>query len=145
MKQSGLAVGIGFALLMLLPAGAQAANGIGFAQAEEGTWYCRGDDPVATLNCARKKCLADSGGQECYRTQWCFSARWTGLMTVFLPDFHSTEILCGAPSKRALTAGLKAFCADNKNATDCSVFLIIDPAGKKYDISDVNFRGPKAK
>ncbi|MDH3740353.1 MAG: hypothetical protein OER56_02040 [Hyphomicrobiales bacterium] len=130
--------------MMLWPAGAQAVDGIGFAQAEEGTWYCRGDNPVATLNCAREKCRAESGGQECLRTKWCFPAGWSGLMTVNLSDFHTTEIVCGAPSEPAVRAALKSFCAGNEFAVSCSISLLIDPEGKDLPQPGKNFPGPKA-
>lgn len=135
---------VGFVLgLWSLPAHA-ANRGIGFSQAEEGTWYCLGDDPVKTLNCARKKCRAQSGDQECYRTNWCFSARWSGMMTVFLSEFHNTEVLCSAPSKDALLTSLKTFCLSNKYARNCSIFKVIDPAGKEHEITGNNIVGPKS-
>ena len=113
-------------LVMLWPgADVLAAGGIGFAQAEEGTWYCWGDNPVATLNWARRKCRTGAEGQKCFRTKWCYGPGWSGLMTVFLSEFHSTEIICGAPSETALRSGLKAFCAGNEIAQSCSIFLLI--------------------
>jgi len=130
-------------LFMMSPA-AHAASGIGFAQAEEGTWYCKGDDPVAALKCAAKKCEAEAAGQGCVRTKWCFNARWSGFMTVFLPDFHSTEIICGAPDRQALHAAFKAYCAGNKYALNCSLSIMIDPSGKELEITDAEFPGPKA-
>ena len=130
--------------IMLWSGDLHAADGIGFAQAEEGTWYCRGDDPVATLDCARRKCRAQSGGQECFQTKWCGAAGWSGLMGVFLSEFHSTEIICGAPSEAALRAGLKAFCAGSEYAQSRSIFLLVDPDGKKSELLDESFPGPKA-
>jgi len=131
-------------LMMLWPSDVYAAGGIGFAQAEEGTWYCRGDDPIATLNCAQRKCGVDAKGRECVRTRWCDAAGWSGLMTVFLLDFHSTEIICGAPTETALRAGLRAFCAGNEYAQSCSIFLVVDPDGKERELTDESFPGPKA-
>ncbi len=131
-------------LMMLWPGAAHAADGIGFAQAEEGTWYCRGDNPVTTLDCARRKCRTEAGGQQCFRTKWCYGAGWSGLMTVFLTEFHSTEIVCGAPSEAALRAALKAFCAGNEYAVSCSIFLLIDAEGKEQSLSGTSFPGPKA-
>ncbi len=129
----------------ILSSAAHAASGIGFAQAEEGTWYCRGDDAADTLNCAAKKCQAEAGGQDCERAQWCFNAGWSGFMTVFLPDFHTTKIICGAPGRQALRSAFKAFCEGNPYATSCAISVMIDPAGKEYEIEDAEFRGPAAK
>jgi hypothetical protein len=91
--------------LMAWPALAQEnpPQGIGFAQAEEGTWLCRHDQPEEALSCAREQCAEQAPGQECWATAWCFPANWSGVMTVWLPDFHTTQILCGAPSAQALT------------------------------------------
>jgi hypothetical protein len=107
--------------------------GIGFAQAEEGTWWCRGDNATTALDCARAECVAGAGGQDCYRVAWCYPARWSGLMTVWLGEFHSTEIVCGAPSLAALEHALEAFCTGNPYAISCDVFLIIDPDGAEAE------------
>jgi hypothetical protein len=108
--------------------------GIGFAQAEEGIWYCRGGDPVQALNCAREKCRAEGSGQSCARTAWCYPARWTGVMVVWFDDFHATVPLCGAPSATALRAALKAVCAGSEGATSCSPLFVIDPDGKEHSL-----------
>jgi len=108
--------------------------GIGFAQAEEGTWWCRGDNTVATLDCARAACVEEAGGQQCYRTAWCYPARWSGLMTVWLGESHATQIICGAPSRDALELALEAFCIGNIYAASCDMFLTIDPAGLEKEV-----------
>ena len=114
--------------------GASSLKGIAFSQAEEGTWYCLGEKAETALNCAVKKCKAKAGGQECVKSRWCANAGWSGLMTVFLSGFHTTEILCGAPSEQALRSALDLFCAGNKYATKCSIFLTVDPTGKEHQI-----------
>ena len=108
--------------------------GIGFAQAEEGTWWCRGDNTAATLDCARAACIAEAGGQQCYRTAWCYPAGWSGLMTVWLSEFHTTQIICGAPSPEALERALEGFCVGNVYAASCDVFLTIDPDGLEKEV-----------
>jgi len=119
-----------------------AADGIGFAQAEEGTWYCLGDNPETALNCARKKCQQEAGGQGCYRTRWCFGYGWSGLMTINLSETHSTEIICGAPSSSALFSAFTAYCKENEYARNCSIFLTIDPEGREQEVHDSNISGP---
>ena len=129
------------AMLFSGSAMAQGPIGIGFAQAEEGTWWCRGDNTVETLDCARDRCEAEAGGQECLRTAWCYPAGWSGLMTVWLGEFHTTEIVCGAPSRGALEAALDGFCVANAFAVSCDTFLFIDPEGNEID-AFLSFTGP---
>lgn len=132
-------------LLVFVALPAQAQQGIGFAQAEEGTWYCRGDNATATLKCAQDKCRREASGQQCYRTRWCYGRGWSGLMTVWLSETHGTEILCGAPNRAALMSSLKAFCEGNEWARECSVSLVIDPEGKETETQDVTYRGGKGQ
>ena len=138
------AVLIAFSLGGIASAGAQSGpQGIGFAQAEEGTWTCRAGDPVTALDCARDKCRREAGGQDCYRTAWCFPAGWAGLMTVWYSDFHATRPLCGAPNEAALSAALRALCDNDPNATSCDLTLIVDPDGLERE-GGANWQGPAA-
>jgi hypothetical protein len=131
--------------LLAAPALAQSGpTGIGFAQAEEGTWFCRGDTPEAALNCARDKCRAEGGGQACYRTAWCYPAQWSGTMVVWQEDFHSTTPLCGAPSREALVGALEQLCAGHAFATSCEVLLTIDPDGVEAEGAGMVWDGPAA-
>lgn len=116
--------------------------GIGFAQAEEGTWWCRDGGPAKAFACAMAKCAKDSSGQECYPTRWCLPAGWSGTMIVWLPEFHSTVVLCGTSGERALVAGLKAFCDGSPFVTRCTPVTIIDPDGNERPIDGVDWPGP---
>ena len=134
---------LAFAAAFAAPQAASAQDGpvgIGFAQAEEGTWWCRGDNTVETLDCARAGCNAEAGGQDCYRTAWCYPDRWSGLMTVWFGEFHSTQIICGAPTREALENALEAFCVGDIYAEHCDVFLVIDPDGVEEGV-DFGFVG----
>jgi hypothetical protein len=138
-----------FALLALLfaaPAWAQdrPPQGIGFAQAEEGTWLCRHEQPAEALSCARELCIEQASGQECWQTAWCFPANWAGLMVVWLGDFHTTQVLCGAPSEVSLNAALRALCAGDEGATSCELYKVIDPLGNERLVEGVSFPGPLA-
>lgn len=119
-------------------------QGIGFAQAEEGTWLCRNESPEEALSCARELCIEQASGQECYPTAWCYPANWSGLMVIWLGDFHATHALCGAPNEVALTAALGALCAGNEGATNCDVFKVIDPDGNEKEVQGISFPGPAA-
>jgi len=116
--------------------------GIGFAQAEEGTWWCRDGDPGKAFSCALDKCGAESGGQECHPTTWCLPAGWSGLMTVWLPEFHSTIALCGASGEAALIGALKALCDGSPDVTRCDLTAIVDPDGNHRQIDDASWPGP---
>jgi hypothetical protein len=134
---------IAAALLMSSPSLAQPGLvGIGFAQAEEGTWWCRDETPAEALACAIDKCRAESAGQECHATRWCLPAGWSGLMTVWLPEFHSTTIVCGASGEASVIAALKALCDESPFVTRCTPFATIDPDGAERAIDDLDWPGP---
>lgn len=129
-----LALPLLLALILTVPSLAQTGpQGIGFAQAEEGTWTCRAGDPVTALDCARNLCRAEANGQDCYRTTWCFPARWAGVITVWTSDFHSNHPVCGAPSLEGLMAIMRAYCDFSEGATACSVGMVVDPDGIEVD------------
>jgi hypothetical protein len=131
------------ALFHASPAGAQDGPvGIGFAQAEEGTWWCRDQDAAKALACAIEKCTTESGGQDCHATRWCSPAGWSGLMTVWLPEFHATTPLCGVSGETALTAAFQALCAGSPDVTRCDLTMIIDPDGNERAIEDASWEGP---
>ncbi|MCB1486436.1 MAG: hypothetical protein KDJ88_03145 [Bauldia sp.] len=118
------------------PVAAEGPDGIGFAQAEEGTWWCRGGDADATLACARAKCTDESGGQECFATRWCFPAGWSGLMVAWLPEFHSTHVVCGMPGEAATRAALRAICEKTPEFTRCDLVRLIDPDGTEQEVDE---------
>lgn len=134
-------------LLTASPAAAVADGGpvgIGFVQAEEGTWWCRAGTPAKAFDCARDKCKGAAGGQECHDMRWCGLAGWSGTMVIWLPEFHSTTILCGAPSEAAVTEALKALCANDDVVTRCDLVTLIDPDGRERLVDGVSWPGPTA-
>jgi hypothetical protein len=137
---------IAFAALCLVltpPALAdEAPTGIGFAQAEEGTWWCRDPDTVKALACAGQKCRAESGGQDCHPTRWCFPAGWSALLVVWLPEFHSTHVICGMPGREAASAALRAVCDAGVEFTRCDLVLFVDPDGNPIAVTDTSWPGP---
>lgn len=131
-------VGI-FASLFAFGSVASAQNGpqgIGFAQAEEGTWWCTNADSAEAFACARAQCAAESGGQDCYETRWCTPAGWSGLMIVWLPEFHSTHVICGMPGRDAARAALSAICRAAPEFSSCDLMMMIDPDGNALEISE---------
>jgi hypothetical protein len=122
--------------LMTAPAVAQdGPDGIGFAQAEEGTWWCLDGAAAPALDCAKAKCTTESGGQECFATRWCYPAGWSGLMIVWLPEFHSTHIVCGLPGQPAAVAALTAICEASPEFSRCDLIRMIDPDGNETELS----------
>lgn len=121
-----------------------AAVGIGFAQAEEGTWWCRNAAPTDALACALDKCRKESNGQDCFATRWCAPAGWSGLMVAWLPEFHTTVILCGSSSQATVGAALKAICEATEEFTGCDLFTVIDPEGNAHEVSETSWPGPAA-
>lgn len=115
--------------------------GIGFVQAEEGTWSCRSAEPADAFNCARKKCVAAGNGQDCHATRWCYPAGWSGVMVVWLSEFHSTVPLCGAPTGDSAKEALKMLCAGFDDGHRCDLIRMIDPDGKEQEIEDVVWPG----
>jgi hypothetical protein len=65
-------------------------------------------------------------------------------MVVWLPEFHSTHVLCGMPGLEAATAALKAVCAAGVEFTRCDLVLTIDPEGNQSEVTDVSWPGPAA-
>jgi hypothetical protein len=116
-------------------------QGIGFAQAEEGTWHCLHHEPGEALACAREHCLEQAPDQECAPTAWCYPARWSGTMTLWLSEFHTTQVLCGMPDEATLQEVLAGLCWFNKDATSCDLTLIVDPDGKEQVVEGITFPG----
>ena len=143
MKIPAIAVVFAAVLVVPFPAVAQdGPTGIGFVQAEEGTWWCRDFEPGKAFACATQKCTTESGGQDCHPTRWCSPAGWSGLMTVWLPEFHATTPLCGVSGEVALIAAFEALCAGSPDVTRCDVTMIIDPDGTEHPIDDASWEGP---
>lgn len=137
---------IAVALLLSNSVGAEEARllGVGFAQAEEGTWWCHGETVGATLDCARQRCIAESGGQECVATRWCFPAGWSALMVAWLPEFHTTYILCGMPGPETARAAARAICEAGAEFSRCDLMLTLDPSGTEHPVTDASWPGGAA-
>ena len=140
--QARLALSCAALLALAVPAAAQAPIGIAFVQAEEGTWWCRDADPAAAFACAAKQCASEANGQDCHRTRWCMPAAWSGLMMVWLPEFHATTVVCGVPSQAAAAAALQALCETSEEFTRCEVVRFIDPDGGEHAVTEPSWPGP---
>jgi hypothetical protein len=130
-------------IALACPTAAQSGPaGIGFVQAEEGTWFCRAADPAKAFDCARRKCRAEGGGQDCHATRWCFPAGWSGVMTVWLSEFRSTVPICGAPDATSVKEALRALCAGFDDGHRCDLVRLIGPDGNEEAIEGEVWPGP---
>ena len=64
------------------------------------------------------------------------------MMVAWLPEFHTTAIVCGLGSEAAVGAALKALCDATGEYTRCDFFSVIDPDGNAREVSDVSWSGP---
>ena len=132
----------------ILPGPARASDdgplGVGFAQAEEGTWWCHGRRVDDVLDCARRRCADESGGQACVATRWCYPAGWSALMVAWLPEFHTTHVLCGMPGPEAAAAAARAICEAGAEFSRCDLMLTIDPEGAEHALDDASWPGGAA-
>jgi hypothetical protein len=136
------------ALLLAVTPAAKAADapvGIAFAQAEEGTFFCREADAAKAFACALKQCREAADGQDCVATRWCTPAGWSGTMVGWLPEFHATQVVCGVGSEEAVRAALQAMCDNTPEYSRCDLLSIIGPDGKVTEIDDVSWPGPLVK
>ncbi|MEI9900736.1 MAG: hypothetical protein WDN31_12135 [Hyphomicrobium sp.] len=143
MRRSGIALAAAVGLAWGAPAHAAGGpTGIAFAQAEEGTWFCRDGDARKAMACALAKCAKGTSRRDCVATRWCAPAGWSGTMVAWLPEFHATVIICGTGGETAVLAGLKALCDATDEYTRCDFLSVIDPDGNTREISDVSWPGP---
>ena len=136
------------AALLACPSIAPAAEGpigIAFAQAEEGTFFCRDTDAAKAFACALKQCRQGAGQQQCVATRWCMPAGWSSTMVGWLPEFHVTQIVCGAGGADAVRAALQALCENTPEYSRCDLTTIIDPDGKVTRVEDTAWPGPLTK
>ncbi len=144
MKLPGLLFRVLLAVVPVQALGADGPPGVGFAQAEEGTWWCHGSSLGATLDCARQQCLAEAGGQDCVATRWCQPAGWSVLMVTWLPEFHATNVLCGMPGRDAAAAAARAICEAGAEFSRCDLALFIDPEGNEIAADGTSWPGGAA-
>ena len=57
-------------------------------------------------------------------------------MIVWLPEFHSTHIVCGMPGRNATRAALEAICRTTPEFSLCELVMLIDPDGDTLEISE---------
>jgi len=127
-------------ILSALPAAAQEGpDGIAFAYApEQGSGMCSGQDPAATIECARQKCAEEAGSiEDCAPVAWCFPSGWSVAVGVLHKEgIHWSEYSCGWPSREAaLAAGaLRCDTQYRDYIQDCVVGQLWDGNGQPVSL-----------
>ncbi len=124
-------------VLQATPATAQRVRDVpqafALAQAPEAiVEVCLAASVQAALDCARKRCQNKAGKGACFAVTACEPVGWAGLMGVQLSEVHFASAVCGAPSREALFAALKAFCDGQAGAKQCNVTHLWSPDGKQH-------------
>lgn len=125
---------------LLLSTGAAGAQGIAFAYApEQGGGMCTGANPVAALDCARQKCVEESGAapQDCARVAWCYPAGWSVAVGIMHKEgIHWSEYSCGWPTREAaLAAGaLRCDATYREFVQECVIGQLWDENGQPVSL-----------
>jgi hypothetical protein len=112
----------------------QAGSGIAMVFAiEEAFESCRGNDPARAMNCAMKKCETKAASPDtCKPARWCGASGWSAFMMVRQEaDFAFPVPICGAPSKKALQATMRAYCAEQLEGSRCDAVTMRGPDGQE--------------
>jgi hypothetical protein len=133
---------IATALMPGLADAGPAPVGIAFAQSTAVTAWCRDEEPGKAFACAVAKCRREAAGESCVPTRWCLPAGWSGMMVAWLPEFHSTIIVCGASGEAAVIAALKGLCDGSEELTRCDLVSVVNPEGAEVAKPDASWPGP---
>lgn len=132
---------IAFAAVCLsMPSTPAPAQGIAFSYApEQGSGMCTGYNPAAALDCARQKCVEQSGAaaQDCARVAWCYPAGWSVAVGIMHREgIHWSEFSCGWPSREAALAAGAVLCdtAHREYIQECVVGQLWDESGEPVSL-----------
>ena len=138
-----MAAGLAVMAAVIPNARAQRAKSVpqAFASAqapESAVEVCHGTSARAAMDCARAKCQRKASRGACFAVTACEPSGWAGAMGVKLKEVHFSRVICGAPTREALTAALRAFCHAGAGLEQCSVSQMWTPDGKLL-IVDLNW------
>ena len=119
------------------PADAQRARSVPQAFAavqapESAVEICHGTSVQAALDCARRRCQRKASRGACFSVTACEPAGWAGIMGVQTNEVHFSTAVCGAPTREAVLAALKAFCDGHVGGKQCTVAQLWSPDGKQH-------------
>lgn len=98
---------------------------------EAATEACYGPTARAAQSCALAKCEKKAGKGSCFALTLCSPGGWSGIMGVTVGEISFADVLCGAPTRDALIAGLTAYCEGHlPNMKQCSLSQVWEPDGK---------------
>ena len=95
---------------------------------------CHGTSAQAALDCARKRCQKRAGRGACFAVTVREPAGWAGVIGVRMSEVHFSNAVCGAPSREAALAALKAFCDGQAGGNACAVNQLWSPDGKLHQV-----------
>ena len=140
-----LTVALALTLVATETTNAQRATGKGVAQAvavvqapEAAVEICHASTARAAQDCALAKCQKKAGRGACFAVTACAPSGWAGVMGVKIKEVHFSESVCGAPTREAALAALKAFCRGHlPNLEQCHVAEVWTPNGRpeKVDLT----------
>lgn len=118
-----------------MPASAQSARIVAQAFAavqapESAVEVCHATSAQGALDCARKRCQRKAGRGTCFAVTVCEPSGWAGTMGVQMSEVHFTTTICGAPSRDAAIAVLRAFCEGHAGSKQCTINRLWTPDGK---------------
>ena len=94
---------------------------------------CHATTPRAAQECALAKCQKKAGRGACFSVTVCAPSGWAGIMGVRVKEVHFTDSVCGAPTREAAIAALRAFCIGHMpQAEQCFVSQLWGPDGKPH-------------
>lgn len=102
---------------------------------------CRAGDAARAVTCALKAC-ADATGypDDCYILAACDAGGWVGVMGIMLEEIHFTTVTCGAPTREAVLAELKARCAGHlPHMRECWVSELIPLHEAKAEAVEISW------
>lgn len=106
---------------------------------------CHAQSAQAALDCARKRCARKSSRESCFAVTVCEPAGWNGVMGVQLAEVHFSLPMCGAPSREALMAAMRAYCFAHAGVRQCVVPNIWGPDTKLHAINETLTPADSAK
>ena len=95
---------------------------------------CHGASAQAALDCARQRCQRKAGRGACFAVTACEPAGWAGTMGVQMSEVHFSNAVCGAPTREAVVAALRAFCEGHAGRKQCTLGQIWSPDGRLHNV-----------
>lgn len=97
---------------------------------------CYSSSAKAAYDCALAKCQRKASRGACFAVTSCAPSGWAGVMGVKLKEVHFSQVLCGAPTREAAIAALKAYCRGHMPGLEqCHLASVWAPDGSEHALS----------